>query len=219
MQRYLVRSNGLWNITQSFLPQICIALEAMLLKLHVKLAPAWALIWVNFDPTQEIRAKAGSGHFLCIIVYCLHFTLWLCQYKSASPGRLPFLCFPYYIPSHGTIILHNMRISHHFMWTYAHTTVPSSLWQTDVLFLFFWTVVDVLSNIDLHAIFLSWQLWTVAVWVIQPMAVLITLLEQHSDRMPPTVVTRATTWWETALALVKLQEIGLGVHLPVKVCY
>ena len=51
------------------------------------------------------------------------------------------------------------------------------------------------------------------------MAVLITLLEQHSDRMPPTVVTQATTWWETVFALVKLQEIGLGVHLPVKVCY
>ena len=51
------------------------------------------------------------------------------------------------------------------------------------------------------------------------MAVLITLLEQHSDRMPPTVVTQATTWWETVLALVKLQEIGLGVHLPVEVCY
>ena len=51
------------------------------------------------------------------------------------------------------------------------------------------------------------------------MAVLITLLEQHSDRQPPTVVTQATAWWETVLALVKLQEIGLGVHLPVKVCY
>ena len=37
------------------------------------------------------------------------------------------------------------------------------------------------------------------------------------DRMPPTVVTQATPWWETILALVKLQEIGLGVHLPVKV--
>ena len=49
------------------------------------------------------------------------------------------------------------------------------------------------------------------------MAVLITLLEQHSDRQPPTVVTQATTWWETVLALVKLQEIGLEVHLPVKV--
>ena len=35
--------------------------------------------------------------------------------------------------------------------------------------------------------------------------------------MPPTVVTQATTWWETVLALVKLQEIGLGVNLPVKV--
>ena len=38
----------------------------------------------------------------------------------------------------------------------------------------------------------------------QPMAVLITLLEQHSERMPPTVVTQATTWWETVLVLVKL---------------
>ena len=51
------------------------------------------------------------------------------------------------------------------------------------------------------------------------MAVLITLLEQHLNRQPPTVVTQATTWWETVLALVKLQEIGLGMHLPVKVCY
>ena len=50
------------------------------------------------------------------------------------------------------------------------------------------------------------------------MARLITLLEQHSDRQPPTVVTQATTWWETDLAHVKLLEIGLGVPLPVKVC-
>ena len=50
------------------------------------------------------------------------------------------------------------------------------------------------------------------------MARLITLLEQHLDRQPPTVVTQATAWWETVLALVKLQEIGLGVCLPVKVC-
>ena len=49
------------------------------------------------------------------------------------------------------------------------------------------------------------------------MAKLITLLEQHSDRLPPTVVTQATTWWETVLVLVKLQEFGLGVNLPVKV--
>ena len=49
------------------------------------------------------------------------------------------------------------------------------------------------------------------------MARLITLLEQNSERMPPTVVTQATTWWETVLALVKPQEIGLGVHLPVQV--
>ena len=49
------------------------------------------------------------------------------------------------------------------------------------------------------------------------MAVLLTLLEQRLDRMPPTVATQATTWWETVLALVKLQDIGLEVHLPVKV--
>ena len=47
----------------------------------------------------------------------------------------------------------------------------------------------------------------------QPMAKLVTLLEQHLDRQPPTVVTQATTWWETILAHVKLQESGLGVHL------
>ena len=42
------------------------------------------------------------------------------------------------------------------------------------------------------------------------MARLITLLEQQLDRQPPTVVTQATTWWETVFTLVKLQEIGLG---------
>ena len=50
------------------------------------------------------------------------------------------------------------------------------------------------------------------------MAGLITLLEQQLDGMPPTVVTQAITWWETELAIVKLQESGLGVNLPVKVC-
>ena len=43
-------SNFQWSITQCFLPQICIAFEAVLFKLHVKLAPGWALIWVKFDP-------------------------------------------------------------------------------------------------------------------------------------------------------------------------
>ena len=51
------------------------------------------------------------------------------------------------------------------------------------------------------------------------MAWLMSLLEHDSDRQPPTVVTQATTWWETVHALVKLKEIGLGVHLAVKVCY
>ena len=51
------------------------------------------------------------------------------------------------------------------------------------------------------------------------MAKLVTPLEHHWDRQPPTVVTQATAWWETVLALVKQKEIGLGVYLPVKVCY
>ena len=52
------------------------------------------------------------------------------------------------------------------------------------------------------------------------MAKLVTLLEQRLDRLLPTVVLEATTWWEAValLVLVKLQEFGLGVHLPVKVC-
>ena len=49
------------------------------------------------------------------------------------------------------------------------------------------------------------------------MARLLSLLEQHLDRQLSTVVTQVTTWWETVIALVKLQESGLGVNLPVKV--
>ena len=33
----------------------------MLLKLHAKLAPGWALIQINFDPMQEIGPKVGGG--------------------------------------------------------------------------------------------------------------------------------------------------------------
>ena len=46
----------------------------------------------------------------------------------------------------------------------------------------------------------------------------LSITTQNLNRQPPTVVTQATIWWETVLALVKLQEIGLGVNLPVKVC-
>ena len=67
--------------------------------------------------------------------------------------------------------------------------------------------------------FLVWQLWTVALWLTQPMAKLVILLEQHLDKQPPTVVIQATLWWEVVLAHVNLQECGLAVHLPVKVCY
>ena len=45
----------------SYLTEIGIALEAVLLQLHAKLAPRWALIRVNFDPIQEIGPKVGGG--------------------------------------------------------------------------------------------------------------------------------------------------------------
>ena len=51
------------------------------------------------------------------------------------------------------------------------------------------------------------------------MAKSITLLEQHLGRQPPTVVIRATTWWEAVHAHVKLQECGLGVIQLVEVCW
>ena len=58
-----------------------------------------------------------------------------------------------------------------------------------------------------------------ALRVAQPMAELVTL-EEHMDIEPPTVVIQATTEWEAVLALVYLQEVGLGVHLSVDVnCY
>ena len=36
--------------------------EAVLLKLHTKLSPGWALTRINFDPIQEIGQKVGGGH-------------------------------------------------------------------------------------------------------------------------------------------------------------
>ena len=65
--------------------------------------------------------------------------------------------------------------------------------------------------------FSFWQL-TVELRVAQPMARLVTLVEQHMDRQPPTVVIQVTTSWEAVLALVNPLEDGLGVHLTVKVC-
>ena len=63
-----------------------------------------------------------------------------------------------------------------------------------------------------------WQLLTVGPSLTQPMAKLATLLEQHLDRLPATVVIQATTWWETVITHVELREHGLVVHLPVRVC-
>ena len=36
--------------------------EAVILKLHVKLAPEWALIQVNFDPLLKIGHKVEGGY-------------------------------------------------------------------------------------------------------------------------------------------------------------
>ena len=51
--------------SQHFLPEICIALEAVLLKLHTELALGWALIRVNFDPIQENWAKTKGWMLFC----------------------------------------------------------------------------------------------------------------------------------------------------------
>ena len=50
------------------------------------------------------------------------------------------------------------------------------------------------------------------------MAELVTLEEQRLDRLPPTVVILATSWWETTIVHVKLQACGLGVNPSVRVC-
>ena len=42
--------------------------------------------------------------------------------------------------------------------------------------------------------------------------------EQHMDRQPPTTVIQATTLWEAEAEHATLQEVGLGVNLPVRVC-
>ena len=50
------------------------------------------------------------------------------------------------------------------------------------------------------------------------MAELVTL-EEHINRELPTVAIQATTEWEAVVALVYIQEHGLGVHLPVHVSH
>ena len=85
-----------------------------------------------------------------------------------------------------------------------------------------WKVTDILTiqcTLCINSTFIQ-QLWTVVPSQTPPMAKLVTLLEQHLDRLPPTVVIPATTWWETVLAHVKLQEGGLERNLHVRVgCY
>ena len=49
------------NLNEKLGSFLHIALEAVLLKLHVKLSLGWVLIQVNFDPIQEIGPKVGGG--------------------------------------------------------------------------------------------------------------------------------------------------------------
>ena len=49
------------------------------------------------------------------------------------------------------------------------------------------------------------------------MAELVTLVEQHMERQPPTGVIQDMIWWELVFTLVNLQECGLAVHLSVQV--
>ena len=70
-------SNFRWSITRNFLPQICIVLEAVLLKLRGKLASGWALVRVNFGPIQEIGPKVGGGHsFVSECSFAPYFWQW-----------------------------------------------------------------------------------------------------------------------------------------------
>ena len=55
-------------------------------------------------------------------------------------------------------------------------------------------------------------------WLIQPMAELVTRMKQHTEIQPPTVVIQVITWMAAVLEDVPLQEVGLGVNLPVGVC-
>ena len=63
------------------------------------------------------------------------------------------------------------------------------------------------------------QLWTVALWLLQAMAKLVTVVGQHLDRQLTTAVIQATTWEGRVLAHAKIQNCGLGVNLPVHVCH
>ena len=62
------------------------------------------------------------------------------------------------------------------------------------------------------------QLWIVVLCLTQPMVELVTHMEQHTEIQPPTDVIQAIPWMAAALEDVPLQEGGLGVNLPVKVC-
>ena len=59
-------------------------LEAVLLKLHTQLAPEWALIQANFDPTQEIGPKLGGGHSFMSGCSFARYSTALCSYSKGT---------------------------------------------------------------------------------------------------------------------------------------
>ena len=66
---------------------IHVVLEAVLLKLHVKLAPRWVLIRVNFDLIQKIGPKVGGG---CSFVSGPFFARL--QYMYLGPAQFSVTC-------------------------------------------------------------------------------------------------------------------------------
>ena len=59
-----------------------IVLQAVLLKCNTKLAPRWRLIWVNFDPIQEIAPKVGGWR--SFMRQCYHVTDCTCKLSSGN---------------------------------------------------------------------------------------------------------------------------------------
>ena len=82
-------------------------LEVVLLKLHAKLAPGWALIRVKFDPMQEIGPKVGGGRSIVSGPFIARL-----QYTISACLKLLSAVFPHsisYIPDKGVLVRFHSR--------------------------------------------------------------------------------------------------------------
>ena len=83
--------------------------KAVLLKLHMKLAPGWVLIRINFDPIQEIGQKVGggcsfmSGPFFARLMDGI--ALWYNVYSYNSVFALLHDCTSQYVCKHSNLLL------------------------------------------------------------------------------------------------------------------